>query len=198
MQHSPYTGIDKSQWLNVTEQLIQKHPLSEDDVVNLVLSAWENIFETSIGKLGLKIGHEICPKPQVIGALLHELIPAELAARNPCIWRPEQDSGDKDLVYIPDDSYSIELKTSSNPKHIFGNRSYAQKPTQGKKSKDGYYIAVNFEKFSKSNNKPSILAVRFGWIDHTDWIGQAANTGQQCRLPAEVYELKLKTLYTKV
>lgn len=197
MLQSQYSGVDKSQWLKITEQLIQEHPLSEDDVVSLVLSAWEDIFETSIGKLGLKIGKEIFPKPQVIGALLHELIPAELAVRNPGIWRPEQDSGDKDLVYIPNESYSIELKTSSNPKHIFGNRSYAQRPSLGKKGKDGYYIAVNFEKFSKTNNKPSILVIRFGWIDHTDWIGQAANTGQQCRLPSEIYDMKLKTLYTK-
>lgn len=197
MLQSPYSGVDKSQWLEITEQIIKKHPLTENDVVSLVLSAWEDIFETSIGKLGLKIGADIFPKPQVIGALLHELIPAELAVRNPDIWRSEHDSGDKDLVYIPDNDFSIELKTSSNPKQIFGNRSYAQKPTLEKKGKDGYYIAVNFEKFSKTNNKPSILVIRFGWIDHTDWIGQTAATGQQCRLPTEVYNLKLKTLYIK-
>lgn len=197
MSSSPYTGKNKSEWKSITEQIIQEHPLSEGSIVDMVLSAWGNIFETSIGRHNLKIGEHIFPKPQVIGALLHELIPAEMAATYPDQWRGESEAGDKDIVCIPDEYYSVELKTSSNPTKIFGNRSYAQKPSKGKKGKDGFYLAVNFEKFSKSNTNPEILAIRFGWLDHTDWRGQKAESGQQSSLSPETYDLKFKTLYSK-
>lgn len=102
---------------------------------------------------------------------------------------------DKDLVYIPDPSLSVELKTSSHASQIFGNRSYAQ-PQQGAgKSKDGYYLTVNFEKFSK-DGLPKVKLIRFGWLDHTDWIGQAAATGQQARIRPESDRAKLVRLYS--
>lgn len=197
MNRSPYLGKDKAEWKSITTQLIQEHPLNKDSLVEMVQLAWTDIFETSIGRHGLKIGEHIFPKPQVIGALLHELIPAEMSATYPGEWKGEEYAGDKDIVYIPDDFYSIELKTSSNPSRIFGNRSYAQKPSQGKKSKDGFYMAVNFEKFSKKNSKPDILVIRFGWLDHTDWRGQKAESGQQASLSPETYDLKFQTLYVK-
>lgn len=197
MNVSPYENRDKSDWPAITEKLIADHPLNENELVNMILNAWSNIFDTSIGRHNLKIGQHIFPKPQVIGALLHELIPAELSATLPGQWRGEINAGDKDIVCITDDFYSIELKTSSNPTRIFGNRSYAQKPTLGKKGKDGFYIAVNFEKFSKNNNRPEILVIRFGWLDHTDWRGQKAESGQQSSLSPETYDLKFKTLYLK-
>lgn len=197
MNSSPYENKDKAGWLAITDKLVSEHPLKEEDLVSMILSAWNNIFDTSIGKHNLRIGQHIFPKPQVIGALLHELIPAELSATFPEEWRGEQNSGDKDIVCIFDDFYSIELKTSSNPTKIFGNRSYAQMPTNGKKGKDGFYIAVNFEKFSKNNSRPEILSIRFGWLDHTDWRGQRAESGQQASLSPETYALKFKTLYSK-
>ncbi len=58
-------------------------------------------------------------------------------------------------------------------------------------------MTVNFEKINVANNAPSIQMIRFGWIDHTDWIGQEAATGQQSRLSPDTYSLKLKTLYVK-
>ena len=197
MSASPYTGYDQSDWPKITEDIISRHPLAEDSLVNMVLESWNNIFDTSIGRHNLKIGVDIFPKPQVIGALMHELVPAEMSATYPKEWRGEKTAGDKDLVYIPNDEYSIELKTSSNPTRIFGNRSYAQKPSEGKKGKDGFYIAVNFEKFQKSKPRPEILVIRFGWLDHTDWRGQKAASGQQASLAPEIYDLKFRTLYTK-
>lgn len=197
MNESPYLNKSKSEWALITESLVREHPLSKYNIAKIIHRAWNDIFETSIGSNGLKIGEHIFPKPQVIGALLHELIPAEITAIAPSEWRGESRADDKDIVYIPDDFYSIELKTSSNDTQIFGNRSYAQKPTDGKKGKDGYYIAVNFEKFIRGNGKPEILNIRFGWIDHSDWIGQKSETGQQARLAPETYDLKFKTLYSK-
>lgn len=197
MNISPYANKHKSEWKKITENLVSEHPIGDNTLVDMIISAWNDIFQTSIGRHNLKIGKHIFPKPQVIGALLHELIPAEISASAPKEWRGEKTADDKDIVYIPNDYYSIELKTSSHSSQIFGNRSYAQKPTEDKKGKDGYYIAVNFEKFSEKNTKTEILAIRFGWLDHTDWIGQKANTGQQSRLSPETYDLKFKTLYTK-
>lgn len=195
---SPYANKAKIDWLSVTNSIIEQHPLTEQEIVGFCLAAWENLFSSSIGRHNLKFGEHIFPKPQVVGALLHELIPAEIVASYPTTWRREQEKDDKDIVYLPDDLFSIELKTSSNTSQIFGNRSYAQAPTRNKKSKDGYYLTVNFEQIKDASKRPNILMIRFGWLDHTDWIGQTSETGQQARLSPETYSLKLKTLYTKL
>ncbi|MCO5055746.1 ScaI family restriction endonuclease [Thermomonas sp.] len=193
---SPYSKRKKADWKSVTSELIDQHPLKRKEISGFVLEAWEALFSSSIGKHGLKIGKHIFPKPQIIGALLHELVPAEVVATHPKKWRREEEKDDKDIVCISDDKFSIELKTSSNATQIFGNRSYAQKPTGKSKSKDGYYLAVNFEQFLPGERAPRILLIRFGWLDHTDWIGQAAATGQQARLAPETYQLKFETLFT--
>jgi hypothetical protein len=192
---SPYIGLPPEKWLTVTQQLVKAHPLKTAEIVKVVLAAWDSIFASKMGTSAFHIGEDIFPKPQIMGFLLHELISLELATRHPKSWRGERTSGDKDIVYIPDDQYSIEVKTSSNPRHIFGNRSYAQEATENKKVKSGYYLTVNFEKFSGDAKKPIIRLVRFGWLDATDWIGQKAATGQQSHLPPEVENYKLLELY---
>jgi len=192
---SPYTRIPPDKWSHVTRKLIDEHPLKLDEIVDIVLISWESIFSSSLGTKGFKIGVNIFPKPQIMGFLLHELIPLELSVRYPKSWRTEETSEDKDIVYIPDDKFSIELKTSSSPRRIFGNRSYAQDSTRGKNAKTGYYLAVNFQKFMEKKTRPNIKLIRFGWIDSTDWIGQRAATGQQSRLPTEVENSKLLEIY---
>jgi hypothetical protein len=196
MMKSPYKGVARNKWLEVTRRLIRSHPLSSQEIVDVVLRTWDSIFESRMGSKDFKIGRDIFPKPQIMGFFLHELIPLELAARYPDLWRAEKSPSDKDLVYITDSKYSIELKTSSNPRHIYGNRSYAQERTIKKKTKSGYYLAVNFEKFLDQKNQPRILLIRFGWIDASDWIGQKASTGQQSRLASEVENSKLAALYS--
>jgi len=193
--HSPYKGVDPKHWRDVTAQLIKEHPLDYKELVEVVLLSWKSIFASKMGTKGFRIGKEIFPKPQIMGFLLHELIPLELSARYPTEWRGERDASDKDIVYIPNNYYSIEIKTSSNPIHIYGNRSYAQKSSKGKKAKTGYYLAVNFEKFSKTNTHPKIRLIRFGWLDSEDWIGQKAATGQQSRLAPIVENNKLIVIY---
>jgi hypothetical protein len=194
---SPYHNVSPENWRTVTEKLISKHPLGSKEIVDIVLDAWQSIFTSAIGSHSFKIGKDIFPKPQIMGALLHELIPLEVAARYPKEWRGEQTADDKDIVYVPNDSFSIELKTSSHRDQIFGNRSYAQDARKDKKSKSGYYLTVNFEKFAPQGTEPTILLIRFGWLDHADWIGQRAATGQQSRLTSDIYAGKLKTLYAK-
>ena len=193
---SPYENIPPSDWLEITRRLVSEHPLNPEEIVEVVLASWKSIFDSRFGTAGFRIGTHIFPKPQIMGFMLHELIPLELQARHPHEWRGDETGDEKDLVCLSDDRFSIELKTSSNPAHIYGNRSYAQRTSRGKKAKTGYYLAVNFEKFGERNTvQPRIRLVRFGWLNFSDWIGQAAPTGQQSRLPPEVENGKLLKLY---
>ena len=108
----------------------------------MVRLCWLSIFESRLG--GFRIGEHLFPKPQIMGFFLHELISLEVARRYPSVWRPEQTAQDKDVVFIPDNRYSIEIKTSSSKKNIYGNRSYAQRGRGAKKSKTGYYSGDKF------------------------------------------------------
>jgi hypothetical protein len=190
---SPYHGLRVNAWEKRTRELILDHPLDTAEIYEVVLKVWNDIFNSGIGSKPFKIGQDLFPRPQIMAYFLHELIPLEFARRYPGIWRREETADEKDLVYITDPKYSIEIKTSSSAKSIFGNRSYAQKAENPKKSKSGYHLAINFQKFG-SSQKPQIVAVRFGWLDHFDWIGQAAATGQQARLDPGVERYKLLKL----
>lgn len=192
---SPYDGLAPSAWRARTDELIAKHPLDMDDTRDVVLATWASIFRSNIGTQGFVIGRDILPSPQIMAFLLHELIPLELQARRPNDWRRDTASDEKDLVYVPDPSLSVEIKASSHARQIFGNRSYAQPSTAAKKSKSGYYLAVNFEKFDASGRTPEIRMIRFGWLDHTDWIAQVAQTGQQAHVSAEADATKLVRIY---
>lgn len=195
---SPYDRIEVYKWKLVTEKIVQQHPLDTDEIIQTVISAWDGIMRTKIAD-ELQIGIDIYPSPQILGNYLHELIPAYLAKKHPTLWRKEIDKSDKDLVYIPDFDYSVEIKTSSNPNNIFGNRSYGQDNSANNsgKSKDGYYITVNFEKFKPldPHYKPHIRKIRFGWIDHSDWHAQASSTGQQASLSTDARDNKLLLIY---
>lgn len=192
---SPYENGMVANWDAITQQLLDKHPLMEDEIVEIVLDAWDSIMRTKIGEK-LQIGVDVFPSPQNIGNYLHMLIPAILAERYPNIWRGEIDKSDKDVVYIPDDTYSIEIKTSSQ-NSIYGNRSYGQENSDNNsgKQKFGFYLAVNFEKFTPTNTHPRIKRIKFGWLDHSDWKAQAAETGQNSTLDKNAWNHKLKLLY---
>lgn len=193
MVESPYANVPEYKWNEITTQLIDDFPLSMDYLVSVVLEAWDSIFETKIGKDQIMIGKDIFPKPQIMGFLLHELIPIIISKSNP-EWHVDKKSSDKDIVYALNPHYSVEIKTSSNSKKIFGNRSYAQEANSSKKDKSGYYLAINFEKFN-GMRQPKITLIRFGWIDHQDWIGQKAQSGQQSHLSPAVEKQKLATIY---
>ena len=190
----PYEGLREDQWRTKTEELLAEHPLNVDEVVDVVRGCWDSILQTRIGGKAL-IGVHIFPRPQVMGSFLHELIPLEFSDRYPGIWRREDSVDEKDMVYVPDPSRSVEIKTSSSASSIFGNRSYAQPTKLLKKTKSGYYLAVNFTKFGDSR-RPHVTKIHFGWVDGEDWIGQTAQTGQQSRLPRHVYGRKLLPIYS--
>lgn len=193
---SPYKGLKIDKWSKITDKLIKSHPISSNEWVEIVFKAWDDIFKSKIGSKPFQIGKDISPKPQIMGFLLHQLISLEIEKRYPSIWRKEKLGIDKDLIFIPDNKFSVEIKTSSNRDKIFGNRSYAQDALGGKKDKSGYYLAVNFERFEESSKiLPKILLIRFGWLDHVDWIGQVSATGQQSRLSSDIYKYKFVILF---
>ena len=197
MTASPYHRKPTSRWFAVTQALLRDYPLSSSDLVAVVQGAWEGIFESSIGRGNYRIGREILPQPQVMGFLLHELIPLELERTHAGEWRRGTPAGEPDSVCIANLSRSFEIKTSSSSNGIFGNRSYAQEGSARKRSHAGYYLAVNFEKFETATRRPELTLIRFGWLDGGDWIGQKAQTGQQARLTPEARAYKLIPLWSK-
>lgn len=196
---SPYTGLPAARWEATTIELVQAHPLGVghgETLVAAVSGAWTDIFESTFGPKKLRIGVDIFPQPQILGFLLHELIPPRIQIAFGANWRKDATADEKDLVYIPEPAKSVEIKTSSNANNIYGNRSYAQVATNGaKKDKSGYYIGVNFQKCTLDTPKPDLVRIRFGWLDADDWTGQAAATGQQASLSPEVRDGKLLQLY---
>lgn len=84
----PYVGLHRSRWEAKTQELLASHPLGADEIVEVVLSCWNAIFQTRIGGKA-QIGVHIFPRPQIMGMFLHELIPLEFAERYPGIWRRE-------------------------------------------------------------------------------------------------------------
>ena len=115
------------------------------------------------------------------------------------LWFKGKKKFEKDLVYKNNDLFSIEIKTSSSQNDIFGNASYGKEDSSDNstKSKSGYYLAINFDKFEENNPnfKPCIRLIRFGWLDHTDWHSQQKPSGQQSRISREVRDNKLKIIY---
>ncbi len=190
---SPYEGLSIPEWEKRTRELIAEHPLDPNEIHKVVLHVWDSIFASQIGSKPFQIGVDIFPRPQIMAFLLHELIALEFGFRYPNEWRGDEMASEKDLVYIPNEGYSIEIKTSSSIRSIFGNRSYAQGTSLVKKIKSGYYLAINFEKFGVVK-RPKLTLVRFGWLDHSDWIGQTASTGQQARLNPDAARHKLLRL----
>ena len=196
MAESPFAGLDPVDWKKRTLKLVQQHPLSTTEVVEVVLQSWNDIFSSRFGKSAYKIGRDIFPSPQIVAFLLHELIALELSTRYPDEWRRDSSNKEKDLVYIPNDTYSTEIKASSSTSSIYGNRSYAQENSASRKYKAGYYIAVNFQRVHEQNRNPQVTLIRMGWLDHSDWRGQKAPTGQQASLTPDAKRSKLLELYS--
>ena len=195
MTGSPYDGVPTGEWRALTQELIDKFPVNKEKLVEIVLESWEDIFKTKIGRLGYQIGLEILPQPQIMGFLLHELIPLNLATRYTDQWRRGQSSNELDALYIADDSFSFEIKTSSDPRNIFGNRSYAYGSEKSKKRREGYYLTVNFGKFTSLGGIPTLKLIKFGWLDAADWVGQKSQSGQQASLTTMAKTSKLIILW---
>ena len=166
----------------------------KNDIKNVVLKSWNDIFNSKIGSF--RIGKEIFPSPQILSFFLHELVAHYLSLKYPQRYKVGELKNEKDVHDIENPSMGIEIKGSSHPTEIFANRSYAQPSSDSEtKDKNGYYLTINFEKISKANPHPKIRIIRFGYLEHGDWIAQKAATGQQARLSSEAYKYKLIEIY---
>jgi ScaI restriction endonuclease len=191
--NNPFPANPK-EWPAVTDRLLKAFPLPMKDIVEIVLGSWEDLFHSRIGRKAYRIGFDIRPEPQIMGFLLHELIPLNLGAARTNEWRSGAASTECDAVFIPDAKFSFEIKTSSSARGIFGNRSYAHVSNRATKRRGSFFLAVNFGKFS-SAERPEIGLIRFGWLGAGDWIGQSAESGQQARLTKEAKAYKLRIIY---
>jgi hypothetical protein len=193
----PYKDLNEDEWVLKTFELVNQHPLDLELIKKVVFSSWELILNAKIGDYS--IGEELILSPQAMGTLLHEIIPLEIKKEVDNVatelWKKDTSKQEKDLEYIPDNFFSIEIKTSSQS-GIYGNRSYAQPQTEDRKSKDGFYLAINFEPFSEDCLTPKITKIRFGWLNHSDWKPQASETGQQAYVRTEAKKNKLIELYS--
>jgi len=186
---SPYKNLNEEEWLAKTQELIDQHPLDLETIRRVALKSWDTLWRTTIGEGELSVNlWELDIPATVIGYFFEKLFAKELETENPKLWRGGRNKADKDIVYLPDSFYSVEIKTSGQlGLKIFGNRSYGQnleKTELEKKEKSGYYITVNF--YERALN-----LIRFGWIDHADWKAQTAQTGQAASLKESVYKYKL-------
>ena len=173
-----------------TQELVDDHPLSLEQVGSSAVRAWELLWQTTIGEGEAKIRLIDLDVPAtVVGYFFEKLLVKELASRFPGEWRGGMSKGEKDLVYEPDGRYSTEVKTSGQAKtEVYGNRSYGKAPREGdlehKPEKSGYYITVNFY-----GHRLTLL--RIGWIDFSDWSSQKKESGQAATLSSDVYKCKL-------
>jgi hypothetical protein len=196
MEQTPYSDRPISEWQATTEQLLAANPLDQKTLVAIVLNAWQCILDSKICEL--QIGKDFFPNPQMMGYFIETLTAIHLSERFPMIWRHGKEKDEKDVICLTDDAFSIEIKSSSSPNKIFGNRSYAQEQTDAStKSKSGYYLAINFEKFNTENplQQPKIRLIRLGYLEHTDWRGQISAKGQKANLAPDAYRYKFITLY---
>lgn len=179
--------LDKINELKVqTSKKINEFPVNTNTIKDIVLESWNEIFTITNSNKSFVIGENIFPKPQLMGFFLEVLIGKKFEKINKS-FKFDPTGYSKDITNISNDDFSIEIKTSSSEKNIYGNRSYAKKTSKkSKKNKDSFYIAINFEKFNSKNlsKKPKISLIRFGYLTHEDWKAQAASTGQQSSIPA--------------
>lgn len=186
---SPYEGLVKEEWLAKTYDLIGRHPLDCETIKQVALKSWQVLWSTTIGEgeVSIKL-FELDVPASVVGYFFEKLFARELETQQPEHWRGGRTKNDKDIVHLPDNFYSIEIKSSGQlGTKVFGNRSYGQNVENtvlDKKEKSGYYITVNF--YEKEIN-----LLRFGWIDRSDWNAQEAPTGQAAGLSESVYRYKL-------
>ncbi len=194
---SPYNSKPVAEWKGITEELLAQNPLDKQEIVRIIVESWECIFESKI--CNLQIGKDIFPNPQMLDYFVETLTAAKLVNQYPKLWKHGKEKTEKDIVCLSNDDYSIEVKSPSSTKQIFGNRSYAQEQSTATKDKNGFYLTINFEKFKTFSglDKPEILLIRFGFVEHTDWRGQKSDKGQQANLSPDVYKNKFIILYEK-
>lgn len=189
MTKSPYVGKTEKSWPAITQRLVSGHPLKLEELRDAALAVWGMLWHTTIGSGDTSIRlSELKVPATIVGYFFEILLGKELERRHPDHWRGTQSKDEKDIVYVPDPSFSVEIKASGQQGfRVYGNRSYGQKSENEllvKKEKSGFYLTVNFF-------KQALTLLRFGWIDADDWDPQESPTGQMAGLKKSVYDHKL-------
>lgn len=167
-----------------------EYPTSKEKIVKIVEEAFEDFKEGRFRDM--RLGKEIVPEKQVQAGILHELIVARFSKLEG--YREGLAKHDKDIEYIRNKQFSIEVKTSSNPDRIAGNRMTAGLVSYSDPS--GYYLCINFDPYLKNKEQvPQLRKIRFGWIDAKKWKPQTGK-GQASTLSAETLR-RLNTLFIK-
>lgn len=182
---------DIRHWSAARDRLIEEHPLTLEDIREVVLKVCRNL-DTDVTH-GVNI-FDTTMSSSVAGQIIEQAIAKSLKSQSD-VWRPGEDP-EKDVIHTEKEAYSFEVKVSGQiGDQIYGNRSYAISDDGGRKSKSGYYLTVNLH-LSEKNLAPSHnpFLIRFGWVDHDDWQAQSSNTGQAAKLPDEVYKKKLRVV----
>lgn len=187
----------RSLTLEKIQLLHQKTGISVDEIVNIVKECWSDIFTISDQHGDFIIGETVFPKPQIMGFILETLIAQKFESIYPNQWTFDPTGYSKDITNKLNDLFSIEIKTSSSNGKIYGNRSYTKVGGTSKKSKDSFYLAINFSKFDNDNleRKPELTKIRLGYLNHSDWVGQASQTGQNAHLSAITERSKLLEIW---
>ena len=110
---SPYDKITaEDEIFNKTIELVNNHPLELEQIRELVLSSWSDVWSTVIGNDDVQIPlKEVDPPATVIGYFLEKVLAKKMSALYPEVWRGGVGS-EKDLYCISDEACSIEMKTS--------------------------------------------------------------------------------------
>ena len=67
MANIPYHRLPKSKWRLKTQELLEAHPLSNSEILEVALQSWKAIFESKIGPHEFQIGKQLFPVPQIMG-----------------------------------------------------------------------------------------------------------------------------------
>lgn len=190
---SPYKDHPRSQWLHITNALVERFPLTMESLVGIVEDAWSDLYTSSFGATGLKIGTDILLPAQATGVILEKLIAVHISKKFPG-WRGGREKFEKDIIFEDELEYSFEIKTSSSRSGLYGNRSTGHRAAGRTKFRSGYYPVINYKLPRESDLSREIQNIRFGWIDDEDWVGQAQPTGQQASIGVDLARLKLVTI----
>lgn len=170
--------------------------MSVNKIPSIVHNSWKDIFTIADSKGNFEIGKTIFPKPQILAFILEALIAKEFESIDSNTWEFDPTGFSKDIVNKTNPKFSIEIKASSSKERIYGNRSYANPGSTSKKSKDSFYLAINFESY-KQTKTPNVTKIRFGYLSHNDWRGQKSSSGQQSHLDIITERSKLLELWPK-
>ena len=192
---SPYKSDAPETWLDTTKALVDNFPINPDEIIDVVMEAWENLYSSSFGSGQLVIGKDIFLPAQATGVILEKLISGVLSGRYPKTWKSGSAKIEKDVVNLKDDEFSFEIKTSSSASGLYGNRSTGFKSSRSKKSRTGYYLVINYLLPKEDELDKKIIKIRLGWIDDEDWVGQAKASGQAASIGAKLAKVKLITIY---